>query len=56
MPICELCENDVSEIFDCKECGANFCAKCGDNERNLCEDCLQYIEAYDVSREVELEG
>jgi hypothetical protein len=56
MAICEICENEVSEIFDCKECGAKFCDKCGDIDRNLCEDCLQYIEAYDISHDVEVEG
>jgi len=59
MGICEICENEVSrvsEVFNCKECAAKFCTNCGDNDRNLCEDCLQYIEAYDISHDVEGEG
>ena len=43
MPVCEICENEVSDVFSCKHCGARFCEKCGDSERLLCEDCIDYM-------------
>ncbi len=46
MPVCEICENNSIEVFECKKCGVKFCSKCGDSERDICEDCLDYENAY----------
>ena len=62
MPACEICENEVDEVYTCKECGSKFCANCGDPERSLCEDCLAYEEEaygeeeYEYEPEEESEG
>lgn len=36
---CELCGKKANGTVACKECGAKFCKKCGDFERDMCEDC-----------------
>ncbi len=41
---CELCKCIEEELRDCKKCATVFCDNCGDKERNLCQDCLQFEE------------
>ena len=36
---CELCGKKADGTVTCKECGAKFCSRCGDFDRDMCEDC-----------------
>lgn len=45
MPKCEICEKKVKTVFRCKECSTRFCKDCGSEEREMCEDCVQYEDA-----------
>jgi len=42
MPRCDICGRKVKQTYRCKVCGARFCKKCGDVEREVCNDCLMY--------------
>ncbi|MDH5201023.1 MAG: hypothetical protein OEW93_09065 [Candidatus Bathyarchaeota archaeon] len=39
MPICEICGMESTDLYDCSQCGAKFCAECGDLGHKLCYDC-----------------
>lgn len=36
---CEICGEEVSKIYVCKECGTLFCAECGSPSEKLCILC-----------------
>lgn len=59
MPKCELCEKKVKTTYKCTECGTRFCEKCGEKERNVCEDCIDYANGamgqYKPDQKVEIE-
>ena len=40
MPRCEICGEEVSKVYTCKECEIVFCEECGDPEQGLCMLCL----------------
>ena len=42
MSVCQICEKKAKTSYKCKDCGSRYCSKCGDNERDLCEDCAAY--------------
>ena len=42
MPTCEVCKKKFKVVYKCKECGIQFCTKCGKKERELCVDCAAY--------------
>ena len=44
MPICEICGMEVATVYECSDCGAQFCEECGDIKRKLCYDCLGWEE------------
>jgi len=44
MPVCEICYEEVDEVYTCKECGIKFCADCGDPKKKLCRYCLEELE------------
>jgi hypothetical protein len=39
MQLCTICGEDVELVTKCKECGARFCAFCGDHDDKLCDFC-----------------
>ncbi len=39
MPTCEICGEEVEDIYVCKICGYNFCINCGDPASEECEFC-----------------
>jgi hypothetical protein len=41
MAICEICDSEVEEIFDCVNCGIQFCSSCGDAENSICNLCKE---------------
>lgn len=58
MKKCEICEKELPELFECKNCGTLFCPDCGDGERNMCEDCVAYENTYtaeDIEVEVDMD-
>lgn len=58
MPVCEMCKKKQKKVFKCKECGSAYCEKCGNKDRELCEDCEAYEEAtqgsYKLEQEIEV--
>ncbi len=40
---CELCKKKRKTV-QCQGCGRQFCKNCGDQERMLCRDCIEYEE------------
>jgi hypothetical protein len=40
MPDCEICGAQRVKTYKCKECGVNFCVRCGKSHKNLCNKCL----------------
>ena len=58
MPVCEICKKNVKTVFKCKECAAKFCSNCGDEARDLCEDCIAFEETqdqYKLEQEIEID-
>jgi predicted nucleic acid binding AN1-type Zn finger protein len=45
MSVCELCGMEVVTVYECSNCGAQFCDECGDIKRKLCHDCLGWGES-----------
>jgi len=41
MPECELCGEEVDKVYECKNCGALFCPKCGSVKEKLCRYCRE---------------
>ncbi|WP_457555261.1 hypothetical protein [Candidatus Pyrohabitans sp.] len=41
MPTCEICGEEVEEIYSCGVCGYHFCANCGDPASGECEFCME---------------
>jgi len=41
MPECEICGDDVTNVYKCKNCGIQFCPDCGSVEEKLCVDCQE---------------
>jgi len=41
---CSICNKKSKKLFICEECGAKFCANCGDGKREWCDMCLQFEE------------
>jgi len=39
MPTCTICGEEVEHTFNCKMCGADYCANCGDPDENVCTYC-----------------
>ena len=39
MPTCTICREEVEHTFNCKMCGADYCATCGDPDKNICIYC-----------------
>jgi hypothetical protein len=38
---CNICGDEVEEVYECEECKEVFCDKCGDPAELLCEYCLE---------------
>ncbi len=60
MPVCELCGKKVKVVYKCKACGARFCENCGDKNRLLCDDCIEYEEGaqgkYRLEQDIETDN
>lgn len=41
MALCEIGNHESDEVFTCSVCGADFCAEHGDEEAEICSDCLK---------------
>ena len=39
MATCTICGEEVETTFNCKMCGAKYCANCGDPDENVCTYC-----------------
>ena len=41
MEHCDICGNefDSGDTFFCNVCGGSFCADCGDQQRDICDNC-----------------
>ena len=39
MPTCNICGEEVETTFNCKMCGASYCAGCGDPDEKVCTYC-----------------
>ena len=37
---CEICGEQAEELYECQECEAYFCLKCGNPKIRLCRLCL----------------
>ena len=44
---CELCDGDFDSVERCGVCETKFCKNCGDVNRNLCNDCIEFDDASD---------
>ena len=44
---CELCSGEFEDIDRCKVCDTKYCKDCGDQERSLCNDCIDFDTASD---------
>jgi len=41
MPTCDICDDEVVEVYKCRICGLNFCDICGLTSQMLCENCIE---------------
>ena len=44
MPVCVICGEDSETVTKCKTCGDKFCTDCGEQEKNLCIYCVDFVE------------
>lgn len=44
MPECEICWEEVDNVYECKSCGILFCPQCGSVKDELCRYCLEETE------------
>ncbi len=44
---CEICGEEYDALNTCSVCNTHFCNNCGDPQRLLCKDCLEFDEALD---------
>ncbi|MBN2336617.1 hypothetical protein JXL21_13745 [Candidatus Bathyarchaeota archaeon] len=40
MPDCEICGAQQVKTYECKECGKQFCVRCGKSHKKICNNCL----------------
>ena len=48
MKKCELCGKESETLNICQECGTEYCNDCGDNNRGLCQDCIDFKESVEL--------
>ncbi len=41
MPVCEICEENASMLFRCRQCNLNICSDCGDPSARVCDYCQE---------------
>jgi len=42
---CDLCSKELDSMAHCSICDTKFCPDCGDYDRNLCKDCIEFEDA-----------